>query len=160
MEFASYMQVTGVKQGAIAGSSLRRNREGLIALHSFQHEVLQPAQSSQNLAKSPVGHQPIVLCKEIDKSTPSLYRAQLEKEALQVELSWYRFNDSGVESLFYQISLSNGFIVKLESWMPEATVERNDQTRFLETLSIAYEEITWSYGPDGDASFSANWREG
>jgi type VI secretion system secreted protein Hcp len=100
------------------------------------------------------------LCKEIDKSTPSLYRAQLEKEALQVELSWYRFDASGVESLFYQISLSNGFIVKLESWMPEATVERNDQTRFLETLSIAYEEITWSYGPDGDASFSANWREG
>ena len=160
MEFAGYMQVIGSRQGEIAGSSMRRDRESMITLHSFKHEVFQPAQSSQNLGKSPVVHQPIMLCKEVDKSTPSLYRAHLEKEALQIELSWYQFDVTGVESLFYQIVLNKGFIVKFESWMPEATLDRNDQRRFMETMSVAYEEITWSFGPDGDSSFSANWREG
>jgi len=131
MEFSGYMKLQGDVQGSIEGSSVRKGREGSINLFSFEHELRANSSLQSGMANGPVCHQPIKLVKEIDKSTPKLYRALVEKERLtSVTMDWFRYTPQGEEVVYYQI----------------------------EYIILTYEGITWSWGPDGDVTYQANWR--
>jgi len=158
MEISAYLRIDGERQDFISGSGKRRDREDLVNIYSFKHEVLLPHQSQTHLGNGAVKHQPIVFTKEVDKSSPKLYQALVEKEELSITLQWYRFDGKGEEQLYYQIGLEKAYLIKVESWTPDANMQSLEHLRFMETVSIAYERIHWSWGADGATSYSTSWR--
>lgn len=159
MEFSGYMKIEAEVQGNIEGSSIRKGRENSIDLFSFKHELKLPFQSQQNISNGPVIHQPLAIVKEVDKSTPKLYQALVEKEKLnKVVLEWYRFTKTGEEQVYYRIELSKAYIVSIAPWTPELEQSDTEYLRFMENITLAYEGITWSWGPDGDVTYQTNWR--
>lgn len=159
MEFAGYMTIQGSVQGNIEGSSIRKGRENSIDLFSFKHELKLPFQSQQNIGNGPVVHQPLSIVKEVDKSSPKLFQALVEKEKLtKVVLEWYRYTNTGEELVYYRIELTNAHIITMAPWTPSVDTKESEYLRFMENLTIAYEGISWSWGPDGDVTYQTNWR--
>jgi type VI secretion system secreted protein Hcp len=159
MEYAGYMTIEGVVQGNIEGSSLAKGRENKISVFSLNHELKLPFQSQQNIGNGPVVHQPLAIVKEIDRSTPKLYQALVEKECLsKVVLEWYRYTATGEELVYYRIELTNAHVISISPCTPNIQDSSKEYLRFMENLSFAYEGISWSWGPDGDVTYQTNWR--
>ncbi|MFT7315069.1 MAG: type VI secretion system secreted protein Hcp [Paraglaciecola sp.] len=159
MEFAGYMKLEGDVQGSIEGSSARKSREGSIELFSFEHEIKLPTNMQSGIGNGPVIHQPIKLLKEIDKSTPKLYRALVEKERLNtVKLEWFRYTPQGEELVYYRVELTNAYFLSIAPWTPQLKNPESEYLLFMENVSLAYEGISWSWGPDGDVTYQTNWR--
>ena len=159
MEFAGYMKVEGDIQGPIEGSSARKSREGSIELFSFEHEIKLPTNTQSGIGNGPVIHQPIKVLKEIDKSTPKLYRALVEKECLSlVQFEWFRYTPQGEELVYYRVELSNAYILSVAPWTPALNRSESEYLLFMENITLVYEGISWSWGPDGDVTYQANWR--
>lgn len=150
MEVASYVAIQGMTQGNIEGSCQRRGRENLITVFDFSHSVHLPGYLSEGSSSGSLVHRPIHFCKEVDKSTPKLYQALAARERLtEVAFSWYRFNQSGGEELYYQMLLTNAHIIEVAPWTPPAD-DKNGSLRFMENVKLTYEHVTWSYGADGE----------
>jgi len=159
MEFSGYMTINASNQGAIEGSSLRKGRENRINLFAFNHNVKLPFQSHRNIGNGPVVHEPLSITKEVDKSTPKLYQALVEKELLtEVKLEWFRFDSKGEENVYYQVILENAHLLSISPWTPKVDASDSDRLRFMEELTFAYEKITWNWGPDGDIAYQTDWR--
>jgi len=159
MEFCGYMTIEASIQGNIEGSSIRKARQNAISLLSLNHEVKLPFQSHRNIGNGAIVHEPLVIVKEVDKSTPKLYQALLEKEVLpNVILEWFRFTEQGEELLYYKILLKNAYIISVSPWTPPVDKKEFEYLRFMENIAFAYESITWSWGPDGDIAYQTNWR--
>ena len=158
MECSGYMVVNGKNQGRIDGSSFRKDRENKINLYSFTHCVSAPFQTHKNISNGSVVHKPIEILKEIDKSTPKLYQALVEKEELDIEFHWYRFNERGVEELYYKVILTHAHLTAISPFMPNPNQRSSDTLRFMETVTIAYQKIKWDWGPHGDITFETDWR--
>jgi type VI secretion system secreted protein Hcp len=155
MAIPGYLSITGQEQGKIQGSAVFTEHEGEIEIYSFDHEIEVPSNQDSPVSSGEPVHAPIVINKEIDKSTPKLYQALCRREALtDVSFHWYRYTENGQYNLFYSITLENALIVKIRPWMPNFfNLETEKNYRFMEDISISYEKIIWSYGPDGDVEF-------
>ena len=151
MEVSSYVVIDASIQGRIEGSCLRKGRENRIAIYDFSHSVHLPYQGNQRSATGKVVHEPVVFTKEVDKSTPRLYQALARRECLNtVTFTWYRFTPVGTEELYYQMELSNAYFLEVAPWTPEPAKPNTNALRFMETVKLAYENVKWSYGSDGE----------
>ena len=155
MALNSYLVEQGQKQGQIKGGCIQRYKEGWIEIIAYNHEILSPYDPSSGLATGERQHQPLIVWKEIDQSTVSLFQALIDNELLtKVELKNYWPNKigatggTGKEMLSYSITLTNARIVGIKSVMlnnknPELT--RYERT---EEISFVYEKIEflWHLG--------------
>jgi type VI secretion system secreted protein Hcp len=82
----------------------------------------------------------------------------VEKEVLNIELEWFRFNVNGKEERYFKIELKDAQLLSINQMMPEIGDKRSEQLRLMESIIIAYSEITWSWGPFGDIAYQTNWR--
>jgi type VI secretion system secreted protein Hcp len=95
-------------------------------------------------------HRPLVITKEIDKSSPMLYQALCTGERLlEVKLDWFRIDETGTEELYYSVQLKNALISKVKPWMPNAMDASMSGFRHMEDVSIIYEKIIWTWELDG-----------
>jgi type VI secretion system secreted protein Hcp len=157
METAAYLKVTGSEQGDIRGGSIRRGREGLIELVDFRHQVAIPQTNKEIPRLSAVVHEPLEIVKEIDCSTPKLYRAMVRRESLEtIAIEWYRYSPLGQEELYFSITLFNARIVSIDSFMPEGQGYA-EHVRFIEKVRLSYERILWSWGDQGTIEFETDW---
>lgn len=152
MALSSYLVVKGQNQGQIKGGSIQKGREGWIEVIAYNHEILSPYDSSSGMATGKRQHQPLIVWKEIDQSTISLFQALINNELLTtVELKNFSPNKlgtvggAGKEVLSYSITLTNARIVGIKSAMlnnknPELT--RYERT---EEISFVYEKIEFHW---------------
>ena len=161
MATPGYLSITGKDQGKIQGSCLFKEHEKEIEIYSFDHVVEVPANLDSPVSSGQPVHTPIVINKEVDKSSPKLYQALCRREVLtEVIFYWYRYTENGQYSLFYSVRLENALIAKIKPWMPNFfDLENERQYRFMEDVSFNYEKITWSYGPDGDVEYEDTSQE-
>lgn len=159
MEHTGYLKLTGANQAKIDGSCKRKEREGDIVISAFSHNIYQPHGGDAGLGNAAIYHEPIQFEKEVDKSSPKLYQALLEKELLEFEFSWFRFDDTGKEQMYYQIKLSQAKIIKASPYTPNAFENHSGHIRFMEKISVMYDKIAWSWGEFGDISYESIWRE-
>ena len=83
----------------------------------------------------------------------------VEKERLtSVTMDWFRYTPQGEEVVYYQIELTNANILSVAPWTPEVNSSDSEYMGFMENIILTYEGITWSWGPDGDVTYQANWR--
>ena len=82
MAINAYLTLKGQKTGNIAGSVIQKGREGSIMVIATSHEIVSPRDSASGMASGKRMHKPLVITKELDKSTPLLYQALCNNEKL------------------------------------------------------------------------------
>src|SRR5438093_8359888 len=70
-----YLSLTGQKQKEIKGGVTQKGREGKIAVIAVSHEIVSPRDPQSGLPTGQRVHKPLVITKELDKSSTLLYNA-------------------------------------------------------------------------------------
>lgn len=158
MAIAGFMRITGEEQGPIEGPDMHDNDEGLIKVISFDHAV-ELMRGRQQVYGGRAVHEPIVIGKYVDKSSPKLQQALNHGETLtEVTIDWFEYTGKGVEERYFRIKLSKGLITRIAPRMPEIMDVSQDRYRFMEVVHLSYERISWAWGASGDVEFEADWR--
>jgi len=157
MALNAYMRLTGDTQGEIRGSVTQAGREDSIMVIAFNHEVESPRNASSGLATGKRQHKPLIITKEIDKSTPLLMNALTNNENLpEVILQFWQPSRSGREFQYYTVELTNASIVEIRQEMLNNKYPENMPHPEREHISFVYEKITWTY-EDGGITSTDDW---
>ncbi|HSN17386.1 MAG TPA: Hcp family type VI secretion system effector [Gammaproteobacteria bacterium] len=156
MPMPGNLTLVGKEQGPIEGSCEIEGREDTILVQSFKHVVDLPS-NENGLPSGRRVHRPLMITKEVDKSTPKLYQALCTGEPMsEVTLRWYRMDGSGEEVQFFTVMLQNALIVKVESWVPDVLDKQNAHYGNMENLWFTYEVIRWTWEEDG-IEYEEHW---
>ncbi|MFI4920032.1 MAG: Hcp family type VI secretion system effector [Gammaproteobacteria bacterium] len=159
MPMPGNLTLVGQNQGAIEGSCDIEGREDTILVQAFKHTVDLPSNES-GLPSGKRVHRPLMITKEVDKSTPKLYQALCSGELMtEATLRWYRMDGEGDEVQFFTVMLQNAMIVKLESWVPDVLDKQNASYGTMETLGLTSEVIRWTWVVDG-IEYAEHWDQG
>ncbi|WP_297832350.1 Hcp family type VI secretion system effector [Pseudomonas sp.] len=141
-----YMTITGPKDALISrgcsgydsiGNKCQTAHIDKIMVLSFVHQIF-------NLENSKAAtHQPVVITKNIDKSTPLLAQALANRDLVDCEIDFYRTSKVGGQEKFFTVKLSGCVIADMTMVMPDTTSE--DDAEPHETIGIRYSNITWNH---------------
>ncbi|WP_312982888.1 type VI secretion system tube protein TssD [Atlantibacter sp.] len=141
----------------IRGSSDVANREGSIELRGLTHNLSIPTDGATGKLTGTRKHAPFLFDKDIDSSSPYLYKAVATGQTLQsAELKFYRINDAGQEVEYFNILLEGVKVVSVTPVVHDTRVVTG--TGHLESVQLRYEKITWLY-KDGNIQFTDAWNE-
>lgn len=159
MALNAFLTITGKNQGQIKGGVTQKGREGSIAVYAVQHEVISPRDASSGVPTGKRQHKPLTVLKEIDRSTPLLYKALVSNETLtEVVLKFYAQNPNGVEANTYNIKLTNASLSAIELDMQNNKIEPGSKLPVLEHISFTYQKIEWTW-VTGSIVSSDDWLE-
>ncbi|WP_339482844.1 MULTISPECIES: Hcp family type VI secretion system effector [unclassified Pseudomonas] len=143
----------------IKGSVDVQDREGSIEVLAQEHSLAIPTDSNTGKLTGARMHAPFVFTKEIDASTPYLYKAVTSGETLEsAEFKWYRINDAGQEVVYFVTRLENVKVVKVAPKMHDIKDPDKEKHNHLEEVALRYEKVTWTY-KDGNIIHSDAWSE-
>lgn len=157
MALNAYLTAKGNKSGVIEGSVTQKGREKTVMVIAFSHEVVSPRDAASGLPTGKRMHKPLVITKEVDRSTPLLYNALVTNETLtEVKIKFWRPSASGAEQQFYTIELMNASIASMSTKM--LNNKHPDLMKYAEydEIAFAYQKITWTY-MDGGITASDDW---
>lgn len=142
------MEIIGENQGEIKGSG--HMPQGSIEIFGFDHIVEIPRSQNTGLPTGRRVHNDISIVKEVDKSTPRLYKALCEGENLtKIEISWNRpVKDQAEKEKYYLISLENAIITRIQPVVSQEHSYPGKNYKIVEKISFAYEKIRWTWKPD------------
>ena len=156
MALNAYLKITGSKQGIIKGSCIQRGKEGLIEIIAFDHEIVSPRDVATGQASGKRQHKPLVVTKELDKSTTALIQALIQNETLtSFELKFFAPNKLGTaggqgsEFNHFTIRLKNASVAGIKTSMPNNKNPELSKYAEYEECSFVYEEIEWVWTHGG-----------
>lgn len=150
MPMPCYMTVKGKTQGNIDGSCTIKGHEKTIFVYEMDHNVTIPVNPSTGGTTGQRIHLPLVITKEIDKSSPKLQQAVCTGEELtEVLLEFWRISPAGKEEKYYTVKLEGARVVKTEGYFPLTFLEESKPYRHMEKISFVYGKIIWTWVPDG-----------
>jgi len=118
----------------IKGSVNVKDREGSIEVVAQDHDLYIPTDNNTGKLTGTRIHTAFVFTKEIDSSTPYLYKAVTTGQTLkEAEFKWYKINDAGQEVEYFNTKLENVKVVKLH---PKCTISKTLRRK---------STITWSW---------------
>ncbi len=157
MALNAYLKLKGQIQGNIKGSVTQAGREDSIMVIGFSHEVVSPRDAASGIATGKRQHLPLIITKEIDKSSPLLMNALVNNENItEFTLRFWQPSRSGKELQFFTIQLLNATISDIRQEMLNNKYPENMQHKEREHISFVYQNITWTY-EDGGISASDDW---
>jgi type VI secretion system secreted protein Hcp len=157
MALNAYLKMKGQKTGDFKGSVTQKGREGLIKVVSADHLITSPRDLSSGQATGKRQHQPIVITKEIDRSTPLLHAALVTGEIItEWRLDFWRPSATGVEVQAYTIQLVNAAIVSLKLEMLNNEYPENANIPERERVAFVYQKIVWTW-TDGGITAMDDW---
>ena len=146
----AYLKLKGQKQGDIKGSVVRKGQEGAIAVIAVSHEIISPRDPASGLATGKRQHKPFTFTKELDRSTPQLYKALVTGEVLpEVELVVFSSSDKQSKTPIYTVKLSNATISEIRFVTPKDGPEAHE-------ISLTYQKITWTW-VEGNITADDDW---
>ena len=154
-----YLIAKAQKQGQINGSVIQKGKEGWIAVYGFHHEMVAPRDVASGLATGKRQHKPLIITKEIDKSTPLFYQALVNNENFsEVVLRFFTqdVRGSGKEIQHYTIKLTNATISSIVDDMANNKIVENAKLPMLEMISFTYQKIEWTW-VDGGITATDSW---
>lgn len=151
-----YIKIVGQKQGFIRGDATKSEVRDFVEVITFDHKIISPRDAASGLPTGKRQHSPIVIVKEIDKSTPLLYNALVSNENLQT-VEFRFFEETGDEEHYFTIKLTNANIASIEQ-VTENSDARPDLNNFaeLEQVSFTYQKIEWTW-VDGGITAMDDW---
>lgn len=143
----------------LKGSVNVGGREGSIEVIAQDHCLYIPTDNNTGKLTGTRIHPPFVFNKEIDASTPYLYKAVTTGQTLKsAEFKWYRINDAGQEVEYFNTTLENVKVVNVSPKMHDIKDPSKEKHNHLEVVELRYEKITWTY-LDGNIIHSDSWNE-
>jgi type VI secretion system Hcp family effector len=132
--FVAYMSITGSKQGQFKGASKGKGREdkGLFQIQAFDLRGEVPVDANKGGATGKRQHNPIVITKETDGSSPLLLQAHYTNETLETVI---------IETVGRPVS-GAGEIVTGTITLTNATISRYTTDKGIESLELNYEQVT------------------
>lgn len=167
MALNAYLTLKGQKQGAINGGVTQKGRENSILVHSFDNEIVSPRDAATGQATGKRQHDPIVILKEVDQSSPKLWTALVTNEVLTSwELDFWAPGagggpgsgaGAGAETLIYKITLTNATIASIHEFMESNEVPASASLPLQEEVTFTYQKITWTW-TNGGITASDDWQ--
>jgi len=159
----AYLSLTGKNQGLIKGSVTQKGREGKIMVIAAEHAVSSPRDAASGQATGRRVHQPFVITKEIDQSSPRLYTALVNNEVLSTwELQFWAASGSGTvgsgaETMRYSVRLTDAVVCDIRFHM--LNNKNPDLMRYAEHEEVAfsYRKIEWTWVL-GNVKSSDDWQ--
>ncbi|EIC86600.1 Hcp family type VI secretion system effector [Serratia sp. M24T3] len=143
----------------IKGAVEVKDREGSIEVVAQDHSLYIPTDNNTGKLTGTRIHTPFLFTKEIDCSSPYLYKAVTTGQTLKsAEFKWYRIDSSGEEVVYYTTKLENVKLVKVSPKMHDTKDPAFEKHNHLELIELRYEKITWTY-KDGNIIHSDSWNE-
>jgi len=154
-----FATMKGQKTGNITGSVTQKGKEGTIQVSYLQQKRVSPRDPASGLPTGKRQHEPLVIRKTLDKSTPLLENVLSNNENLtEAHFKFYRTGLSGTEQHYFTIDLQNAGIASHNLYHPDSldigagssTVETQEE------LSFTYQKITWTW-VDGGITAEDDW---
>lgn len=158
MALNAYLKLKGKKQGDIKGSVTQKGREGKILVIAAQHEIISPRDVASGQASGKRQHQPFIITKEVDRSSPLLHTAMTGNEPFtEWELQFWRPSltptaGAGVEKQHYTVKLTNATIASIAFTMPNNKDPNLFKLAEYEVVAFVYQRIEWTWTEGGIVS--------
>lgn len=159
-----YISIEGSRQGAFKGQSLRygQNNEWTAGI-AFEHQVQSPRDVATGRATGKRQHTPLAITKEWGAASPQIMYALVTNEMLpRVVMEFVHTNDSGVEEVYYKVTLTNATVSNVISkkTLVEDVVAAKTGKRYssveVETVEFVYQQIEWE-SLDGGTIAADDW---
>ena len=139
MAVVAYLDLAGSKTGTVQGSTATKGHEGKIAVTAVDHSILTPRDAATGMATGKRQHQPLMISKEVDRSSPLLHQMQAQNEvAKKWELQFWRASPTtGQDQQIYTIRLTNAVIASVH------------EQSLNEDVAFSYEKIEWVWVDGG-----------
>jgi type VI secretion system secreted protein Hcp len=154
MALNAFLKLKGQKQGDIKGSVTQKGREGQILVHAVDHQVNRvfDAKGMPAVARQ---HQPLVITKEVDISSPLLHVAMTTGEVLTgFDLVFWQTSATGADVAYHTIRLTNAQIVGIKFEMLNNVYPDLASIKEREKVAFTYTAIEWLAGA---ISAKDNW---
>jgi len=143
----------------IKGAVDVQERGGSIEVVAQEHNLYIPTNNNTGKLTGTCIHTPFLFTREIDSSSPYLYKAVTTGQTLKsAEFKWYKINNSGQEVEYFNTKLENVKVVKVNPVMHDIKDPAYEKHNHLEQIELRYEKITWTY-KDGNIVHSDSWNE-
>ena len=157
-----FVSITGSVQGLITegaftpesvGNSYQEGHENEALIKSFSHNIKIPRDPKSGLPTGQRSHQPLILTKNFDKSSPLLYNALTKGETLtNVEIKWYRTGYTGKPEHYFSVVLEDAVVVDITAGM-------QGEDEQVENIAFSYRKIAWRH-ETASTSGEDDWRTG
>ena len=157
MALAAYLSLTAERQGPIRGSVTQKGREGKILVLSTRHEIVSPRAPRTGLPTGKRMHKPLLITKELDRSSPLLYAILCTNENIrEARFEYWMATPTGQEKQHFTIKLTNANIANIAFKM--ANIRNPKLARLVEYEEVAftYEKIEWTWN-DGGITACDDW---
>lgn len=103
-------------------------------------------------------HEPVLIRKRIDKSTPLLAKALCENQVIEGTFKFFRPNPTGdgTTEQFYTIQIKKGRIASQRQWVPDTILPASKLEPPLEEVSFVFHSIIWTY-TNGGVTHEDTW---
>lgn len=134
-----YCTVVGTKQGPFLGDPGLRGT-GQIAVYSISQDLKVPFDAASGLSTGKRQHSPLIIVKELDKSSPQFFVAAATNETLKsVTCALYRNAADGQMRAYYKIALTNATVVEIQDSGNGVNGAAQGDER--ERISFSYQKI-------------------
>ncbi|MDK2955242.1 MAG: type secretion system secreted protein Hcp [Desulfovibrionales bacterium] len=158
MALTAYMKVKGKSQGDIKGDCTQSgDKKDTVLLYQQDHNVEIPKDTHTGLPTGQRIHNPFVITKHKDNSSPKLFQACCKGEQCDVEVDYYRIKPDGTEENYFKIKLAQAIIVNMREYTPMTFLPDNKPFHDMEEVAFTYSKITWTY-TDGNIEFTDSWQ--
>ncbi len=150
-----YMTITGKTQGLISAGCSTQDSIGnkCQAGHTDEIMVLSYNHNMANIGNiHKTTHSPIIITKNIDKSSPLLAQALSSREEINCLINFYRISSFGLQEKFYTVEIRGGIIADLTLDMPHAVLQNDVEPQ--EHVAIRYRDIIWTHLQAGTSGYS------
>jgi type VI secretion system secreted protein Hcp len=133
---SSFLKLRSAKQGEIEGSSLTKSHPNWIVVRGFSLSASMPTDAKSGLPTGRRMHKPLVITKELDKSSPALHQAFANNEVFEgFELTVVTPSSKGMDAVSTRVELRNARIVAIE-------LDVSDSGALVERVSFAFQTMT------------------
>lgn len=159
MAIPAYLWITDDAGREISGAVDVKDREKSIEVTCFDHSITVPTDNHSGRVTANHQHHAYCFEKEIDCSSPYLYKALTTGQTLKcAEFILYKINNTGQEQPYFVTRLENVKIVGIIPLMADVKDFRNEQYTHFEYIEMVYQKISWLY-IDGNIKHTDSWNE-
>ena len=155
-----YMTIIGKKQGLISSGCSSQDSIGNkcqvghfdeIMVLAYSHDMV--AGSDGTVTGGRGQHRPVVITKNIDKSSPLISGALHDGEEIECVIDFYRTSSMGSQEKYFTVRLGAARIAYMNIQVPHAINMSDGQPQ--EVVAIRYRDITWTHVGAGTSAHSS-----
>lgn len=118
---------------------------------SWEYGVSTPLEPGSAVSTGRREHDPIVVVKRVDASSPVLLKACCKCQTIEGQFRFYRPDPGGTGATeqFYSVEIRGGRVISVRQRSPNTMQRSGGNMPPLETVAFSFSDIVWTYEPRG-----------